>query len=382
MAKIKRCVICDEKLYGTRCRLCGLDHTRMMKTEYRLNTSRPYSTHKINTQQRGTSQRNSVQSTTQQQNTTRIEYNRKQTAAKTTSTAADLKQKYNNTAYNRSKTVKGKVEKEKSGWIKLLPIIIVAVLGLIGYADEVLEDNSYDTYIEENQYDPFENAEYELSYVGDSFETQLTAGEYIVGVHLPEGYYDIEILEGEGYLNINDSVNGIYDWNRLSYENNEDAITGLEEYPLYQGTMVTIENSALLQFKTENGQLDIMNNIENPLLGDAIIRLESEEVYTVGKDIPEGVYDVELIDAWGASLYCGMPYEDDLDNEENDYNIGNIYRSLWLDTEENGAGTYKNLVLNEGMNICAEMFEDGYVILTQSKIISPVGYDAYYDLYW
>lgn len=400
MSKINRCVICEEKLVGGRCPLCGLDHRKMMKTEYRLNTTRPYQTAQNTAPQRTTAERTTSQRTASQRNTAQ-----RTTAQRTTSqrtapqrtapqrTAAQRttaqKPAEKSSVYQKYQTAQQKVEKwagkriEKrvyetrmaGSFIRLIPVVVVLVLLFIG---KIIEEFSYGTYepepvMEISGYDPYEYAEYQLSDTGEEFSADLTPGEYVVGVHIPEGYYSVEILEGESYLNIEDIENGIYDWYSMGFDDDSGSVTRIDDLRLYQNSLITIEDSCVMHFETANGQLSKMNAEKNSLPADTVILLDASQQYVVGEDFPAGVYDVTMEEGWG-TLECGAAS----DSTDSGWEYSHY---IWLNAQESDS-SYKNIVLNEGVLINVDIYEGKYLELTPSEIIDPQGYEAYYDLYW
>ena len=162
-----------------------------------------------------------------------------------------------------------------------------------------------DTSVDEN--DPYEFVTRELSDSGEVYDTELGYGEYVVGTDIPEGTYEVTLQSGYGSFQTDDPDNSIYLYGYFS-ENASDEdedITEMEDVRLYEGVHVMIGEDVVLAFHTENGQTGQMQSEDNPL--SVTYTLQPEKKYTVGKEIPAGVYDalrIEIGEAKGKNWWC------------------------------------------------------------------------------
>lgn len=174
--------------------------------------------------------------------------------------------------------------KEKSKQGKKLFISIVIILlafgGIALYVYLAMQGTS-----DESETDPYRNTTYELNTQGDSFEKELTAGEYLVGADLPEGIYQVSVQEGKNWLSIKNQQQDIdiYD----SYEEDNHFFKKIEEVRLYEGTYLRIEGAGTMRFETDNAQGRYGMRV-NPLNENVVIK----GTMTAGKDFPAGSYDI------------------------------------------------------------------------------------------
>lgn len=126
----------------------------------------------------------------------------------------------------------------------------------------------------------------DISEVGAPFDAELTAGIYKVGVHIPEGNYNIDI-DKQTTLQINNPELSYYDF--LSGGNGAYIIEG---QPLYAGSWLTVGDGGKVHFKTENGQTNTVEPMQvNPLTE---VNEVSGELVS-GIDFEPGVYDLSVV---------------------------------------------------------------------------------------
>ncbi len=58
--------------------------------------------------------------------------------------------------------------------------------------------------------DPYENVTKELPADGESVSFELTSGDYVVGVHIPEGNYQAEVSYDYDTVQVDDWDSGFY----------------------------------------------------------------------------------------------------------------------------------------------------------------------------
>lgn len=394
--KKRRCYLCGGKLVNGRCTLCGLDNTKIERKNYRLNESsfdrkgieakhlceshngKPSGSH---TNQSGGQNRQRQNGQNQQR---QVPWQNGQNQQGQTS-----RQRGQNWTQTGGK--KKTAGKQKKGWISTVIVLLMILISIGGPAisfvtteiknkiDQINnsgDDNWWggseiDTSVDEN--DPYEFVTRELSDSGEVYDTELGYGEYVVGTDIPEGTYEVTLQSGYGSFQTEDPDNSIYLYGYFS-ENASDEdedITEMEDVRLYDGAHVMIGEDVVLAFHTENGQTGQMQSEDNPL--SVTYTLQPEKKYTVGKEIPAGVYDVSGTKDWAVmeyEIYLGELYDKEYDSLN--------YQSYSIMVEAGSENAiYKNAVLTEGTEITVT----GKMILTPSKKIGSQDYEAFYDIY-
>lgn len=394
--KKRRCYLCGGKLVNGRCTLCGLDNTKIERKNYRLNESsfdrkgieakhlceshngKPSGSH---TNQSGGQNRQRQNGQNQQR---QVPWQNGQNQQGQTS-----RQRGQNWTQTGGK--KKTAGKQKKGWISTVIVLLMILISVGGPAisfvtteiknkidqinnsgdDNWWSGSEIDTSVDEN--DPYEFVTRELSDSGEVYDTELGYGEYVVGTDIPEGTYEVTLQSGYGSFQTDDPDNSIYLYGYFS-ENASDEdedITEMEDVRLYEGVHVMIGEDVVLAFHTENGQTGQMQSEDNPL--SVTYTLQPEKKYTVGKEIPAGVYDVSGTKDWAVmeyEIYLGELYDEEYDSLN--------YQSYSIMVEAGSENAiYKNAVLTEGTEITVT----GKMILTPSKKIGSQDYEAFYDIY-
>lgn len=403
--KKRRCYLCGGKLVNGRCTLCGLDNTKIERKNYRLNESsfdgkgieakHLCESHNgkpsggLNRQgqaswQSGRNQQRQVswQNGQNQQGQTFRQNGQNQQGQ----TSRQRGQNWTQTG-GKKKTA----GKQKKGWISTVIVLLMILISVggpaVSYIKTVIETviNQFDDADSDNWWDgsdvdtsvdetdPYEFVTRELSDSGEVYDTELGYGEYVVGTDIPEGTYEVTLQSGYGSFQTEDPDNSIYLYGYFS-ENASDEdedITEMEDVRLYDGAHVMIGEDVVLAFHTENGQTGQMQSEDNPL--SVTYTLQPEKKYTVGKEIPAGVYDVSGTKDWAVmeyEIYLGELYDKEYDSLN--------YQSYSIMVEAGSENAiYKNAVLTEGTEITVT----GKMILTPSKKIGSQDYEAFYDIY-
>lgn len=391
--KKRRCYLCGGKLVNGRCTLCGLDNTKIERKNYRLNESSfdgkgieaKHLCESHNGKPSGGLNRQgqaSWQSGRNQQGQSSWQNGQNQQGQ------SSWQSGQNWTQTGRKKKKEGK---QKKGWISTVIVLLMILISVGGPAISFVtteiknkiyqinnsgDDNWWggseiDTSVDEN--DPYEFVTRELSDSGEVYGTELGYGEYVVGTDIPEGTYEVTLQSGYGSFQTEDPDNSIYLYGYFS-ENASDEdedITEMEDVRLYDGAHVMIGEDVVLAFHTENGQTGQMQSEDNPL--SVTYTLQPEKKYTVGKEIPAGVYDVSGTKDWAVmeyEIYLGELYDKEYDSLN--------YQSYSIMVEAGSENAiYKNAVLTEGTEITVT----GKMILTPSKKIGSQDYEAFYDIY-
>lgn len=171
----------------------------------------------------------------------------------------------------------------------------------------------------------------------EAVDYTLTAGNYIAGVDLAPGIYTVDVTGYNGELYTNNYSKTEYGLNAAYYdiEGEEPAPTHFDTVYLPAGTILEISGPIQAQLHTDSGQVSAM---ESPLPNE-----EAQEMtlgngnYTVGTDIPAGIYDLE------ASGEQGNVYRSS--DEHFDLGINEIMEGM---DGEYSVRTFQNLTLLPG----------------------------------
>lgn len=389
MARSNRCYLCGGALRKGRCVECGLDNDRMTKRTYRLNETTPvhikrkqieaqrseqidyaneYKKKQYSLENMGSDQdqrRNQRRNVEQQRRTTG--QNRQSSGQpQTTRVKQDLKNAWTQKTKERQQQVQqaGKAIKgSKIGKIIVIFYVIIMILsvagGLIGDLFERLPSGSYEFTIAPEPEPVIEDAEeipspyiddesysyalYELSEDGDIFDENLMQGNYQVGVHIPEGTYDINLIGGDyGSIWLKDAENVIY----LSFSIGEDAdYQYLENVRMYEGAYLQITGNVELQFIADNAQEWLAAEVPEDAGMDtssSTYRIDAGDAITAGETIPAGIYNLEVIDGWATLT---TTYQDENGNI--------ISNSFWL-SDSDYESVYKNVPILADMEVSVE----------------------------
>ena len=372
MAKKNECYLCGGKLHDGYCPDCGLDNTKIRKRHYHLNES--YAVESMNGDENLSSEKCDFKAGQDSQEKGSAETEKRDSPEKKKDRAKQVNiQPVKTYSYQFRNT--GRNPGPKASWSKMAVIFavvaagIVVGIGIIGnyiFKQDINFGGLIESRTEVVNVGPYEYVERELSETGEHYETELGQGEYLVGVHLPEGRYTAELLEGRGGLSLEDMENGIYIWQSFGTDAEYDEIQILEDVRLYTGAHVTIKDPVLLKLTTENGQTDDLDKTENPLTES--VKLEKDESLEVGEEIVPGVYDLHAESGWSV-LRCRI-----LDDA---YEDGYYEISYWLSGEEMD-DIYKNIYLKEDTVVTAE---ESTLELTPSPMIGTGDYGEYYQYY-
>lgn len=208
-------------------------------------------------------------------------------------------------------------------------------------------------------YDPYEYVTREIPAEGVEYSAVLRQGEYVVGIHIPEGIYYCTAEGGYASFSVEDEENSIwlYEW----VDEDQPEYVDLR---LYEGAIIEIMGDTPLQLYTSNSQEGIRYN-SNPL-GDRTAYILSGA--TAGEAFEPGVYDIYAEEGYGQIIVEIM--------DEGGAVIE--WKYLWMDAESEMEGSYANLVIPEGSVISWEDYEGLKVSLVSSKQIATEDYLGYY----
>lgn len=355
--KGRECSLCGGKLRGNICTECGLDNSKN-DSNYRTTESHHKYENLTHTHEKADpfagktltkEQRQQIMNRQTQSRSGPVSYTYSQSA----------------TTDRKQKPVR---RKGKAGKIVVVFIILSVLWGaletVIDFYD--VRDDSWETYESEavydyENYDPYENAIYDLEETGEHYDETLGAGCYIGGVHIPEGPYEVTVLEGYGMLRLDDSMNGIYEEYYYDDSNRDELVN--TDFRIYKGAHVEIEGTLVIALWTEDAVLPL-EGIENPNTEV----YEETEYFTVGRDVEPGVYDITCSSGEGIFQYT-VEYEDG-------YMVTFDTKEMGSEVSGEYVQTYKNIVLPEGTEV---EITNMSVRLVPSEIIANEEYLEYYE---
>lgn len=247
---------------------------------------------------------------------------------------------------------------------KLFGTIIGIVALLLTLGPPIIEMFKDDTVNEvaETDYDPYAYSDIMPEGNGNHVTHSLSPGFYIVGVHIEEGLYEMELPGEYDNLQLMDKNNNIF-----AYFSNIDGYNDFD-LRLMDGALLIVSADTKVHIEsTDAGEKPY--SIENPNTDSYDLELDTPKV--AGKDFIPGVYDIELANG-DASLYL---VKDDSDLEDAIY-ITSLY--------ETTNSIYKNVIIPSGYRLYSEYAESGddiVIKLMPSAEISSTDYEADYTKY-
>lgn len=258
---------------------------------------------------------------------------------------------------------KTKGKPQKNSKVSIIFSIVIIVFGLISSFAGAFENFTDSSSESETGYDPYENLDWGHPEEGEDISYALTSGEYVVGVHIAEGDYQVIVNDEYDVVSVNDFTNGIY---LYEYEAKEENC--LDDIRLFYGARVTITTATEVILQTENAQPEAMNVLmENPLTEKYMLEIGDEAV--AGTDFEAGIYDV-YTDAEYADFTMTIVQEDGTEWEQ--------YGFWEIGSETDKGNTFKNVLLTEGTKIICSGAE---IELIPSEMIGDYDYSNYYYYY-
>ena len=327
----RRCSLCDGKLDGRKiCKECGLDNSKSEKY-YKIN-----------------------QSSCDNMPLTHVHEKKHEDIW-------DYKKVITQKSTTKKSTAKKKSEKSLISIlvsvISLCAFIIPALLGIFAndsYTSEPeWELNAYES--------PYEYVDAVHPADGEYAEYSLTSGDYIVGIHIPEGDYIALVNAEYDTVQVRDDDNGIY---LYEYEAKEWG-NYLDDLRLFNGAIVSITTQTEIELQSSNAQYQNMGyTFENPLKD--VYYLEQDYTAEAGVDFQPGVYNLYSAADYA---YVTLTIIDEF-GEEWEY-----YYNLEIGEESVCGVLYQNMVIPEGASIkCIE----GDVELMPGSTIGDIDYSRYY----
>lgn len=371
----KRCSLCGGKLNSSGiCTECGLDNSKSDKN-YRINRS----------------DCDGMPLTHVHEEKEKYRPDRKADHRKINHRETDYKKRdYGNQSYRMNESDMTRTKRRKRVQspditnrkrplkIVVLVIIVIAVLGNlydeykydIKYMIEdavqgVFQDKEGQTAndTDESDYDHYQYVTREIPEEGESTDYELSSGNYVVGVEIPEGIYTVTPKDDYDTVQIDDSENSIY-----LYEYTEGKKDKIEDVRLYKGAVLTLRCKTTEKLHTDNAQdIDTLETAgqSNPLAEP--VEIKGQKVLTAGKDFEPGIYDLDRISGDGdvkITIYS---------EEQEEMNSWSQYLSEdGIDGE-----TFHYLVIPE--NAVVEVSEDLRIKLTPTEMIAQQIINSFYN---
>ena len=262
--------------------------------------------------------------------------------------------------------------------IVILAIIVITVLGNlyeehkydIEYAiGDAVQDVFQDTGdqktndTDETDYDHYQYVTREIPKEGERADYELSSGNYVAGVEIPEGIYTVTPKDDYDTVQIDDPENSIY-----LYEYTEGKKDKIEDIRLYKGAHLTLNCKTTVKLHTDNAQdVEAMETAgqSNPLTES--VDIKGQKTLTAGRDLEPGIYDLSRVS--GAGNVDVIIYSD----EQEEINSW----SQCLSEDGIDGETFHYLVIPE--NATMEVSEDLKIRLTPSEQIASTDYYGFYN---
>ena len=262
--------------------------------------------------------------------------------------------------------------------IVILAIIVITVLGNLyeehkydieyaigdavqGVFQDMGDQKTNDT--DEIDYDHYQYVTREIPKEGESADYELSSGNYVAGVEIPEGIYTVTPKDDYDTVQIDDPENSIY-----LYEYTEGKKDKIEDIRLYKGAHLTLNCKTTVKLHTDNAQdVEAMETAgqSNPLTES--VDIKGQKTLTAGRDLEPGIYDLSRVS--GAGNVDVIIYSD----EQEEINSW----SQCLSEDGIDGETFHYLVIPE--NATLEVSEDLKIRLTPSEEIASTDYYGFYN---
>ena len=262
--------------------------------------------------------------------------------------------------------------------IVILAIIVITVLGNLyeehkydieyavgdavqGVFQDTGDQKTNDT--DETDYDHYQYVTREIPKEGESADYELTSGNYVAGVEIPEGIYTVTPQDDYDTVQIDDPENSIY-----LYEYTEGKKDKIKDIRLYKGAHLTLNCRTTVKLHTDNAQdVEAMETAgqSNPLTES--VDIKGQKTLTAGRDLEPGIYDLSRVS--GAGNVDVIIYSD----EQEEINSW----SQCLSEDGIDGETFHYLVIPK--NATMEVSEDLKIRLTPSEQIASTDYYGFYN---
>ena len=198
------------------------------------------------------------------------------------------------------KSSEKKLKKKLKKWqIALIVVAVIVVLAAIGGGGEDqgantgANDQTTAQNTEDNQNETEENVsepepEKEEEPITEHFETDLTAGNYVAGVDIPAGTYNLTATSGSGNVSSSNMYNGGLNeiMGSPADEYSQETFNNLQ---LPAGETLSLGGTVTLHIVSEDAQT---SNVKARTVGSETQTDLSAGNYTAGTDFPAGVYNI------------------------------------------------------------------------------------------
>ena len=262
--------------------------------------------------------------------------------------------------------------------IVILAIIVIAVLGNLyeehkydieyaigdavqGVFQDTGDQKTNDT--DETDYDHYQYVTREIPKEGERADYELSSGNYVAGVEIPEGIYTVTPQDDYDTVQIDDPENSIY-----LYEYTEGKKDKIKDIRLYKGAHLTLNCRTTVKLHTDNAQdVEAMETAgqSNPLTES--VDIKGQKTLTAGRDLEPGIYDLSRVS--GAGNVDVIIYSD----EQEEINSW----SQCLSEDGIDGETFHYLVIPE--NATLKVSEDLKIRLTPSEQIASTDYYGFYN---
>lgn len=371
----KRCSLCGGKLNSRGiCTECGLDNSKSDKN-YRINRSdcdgMPFThVHEEKEKHRPDRKADHREINHKETNHKKRDYGKQGYRMNESDMTGKKRRKHVQTPdiTNRRRPLK----------IVILAIIVIAVLGNLyeehkydieyavgdavqGVFQDTGDQKTNDT--DEADYDHYQYVTREIPKEGESADYELTSGNYVAGVEIPEGIYTVTPQDDYDTVQIDDPENSIY-----LYEYTEGKKDKIKDIRLYKGAHLTLNCRTTVKLHTDNAQdVEAMETAgqSNPLTES--VDIKGQKTLTAGRDLEPGIYDLSRVS--GAGNVDVIIYSD----EQEEINSW----SQCLSEDGIDGETFHYLVIPE--NATMEVSEDLKIRLTPSEQIASTDYYGFYN---
>lgn len=371
----KRCSLCGGKLNSSRiCTECGLDNRKSDKN-YRINRSdcdgMPLThVHEEKEKHRPDRKADHREINHKETNHKKRDYGKQGYRMNESDMTGKKRRKHVQTPdiTNRRRPLK----------IVILAIIVIAVLGNLyeehkydieyavgdavqGVFQDTGDQKTNDT--DETDYDHYQYVTREIPKEGERADYELTSGNYVAGVEIPEGIYTVTPQDDYDTVQIDDPENSIY-----LYEYTEGKKDKIKDIRLYKGAHLTLNCRTTVKLHTDNAQdVEAMETAgqSNPLTES--VDIKGQKTLTAGRNLEPGIYDLSRVS--GAGNVDVIIYSD----EQEEINSW----SQCLSEDGIDGETFHYLVIPE--NATMEVSEDLKIRLTPSEQIASTDYYGFYN---
>lgn len=174
------------------------------------------------------------------------------------------------------------------------------------------------------------SAEPQIEDVTAPHKVELSPGSYWVGLHIPEGVYNVQVISGIGNLMTKSGVTAALGSGAAAdYGDTYNNLT------LANGDILELTQSLTVQISTDEAHFNTTSNFKNPATETKEL---SAGTYTVGQDVYAGLYDLSAVE--GMTINVSL----------SDYSFSAML-SADKSLAESSGSSYKNLELKDGQTL-------------------------------